>query len=134
MKKNLRIVSAAAAALLAVAPVAAGTVSTVSADVSTRAADPSYYTLSAGLDVFGAEGINGGEAASFITFGLHFNGGNANVPNAKVVTRGDTFIYQKMMLLLLMVLQLLRVVQSLYQPWKRVLIMLQQIDMLRLLA
>ncbi|UZN42553.1 SLAP domain-containing protein [Lactobacillus sp. IBH004] len=95
MKKNLRIVSAAAAALLAVAPVAAGTVSTVSADVSTRAADPSYYTLSAGLDVFGAEGINGGEAASFITFGLHFNGGNANVPNAKVVTRGDTFIYQK---------------------------------------
>lgn len=34
MKKNLRIVSAAAAALLAVAPVAAGAVSTVSADTS----------------------------------------------------------------------------------------------------
>ncbi|MCT6839030.1 MAG: SLAP domain-containing protein, partial [Bifidobacteriales bacterium] len=87
------IVSAAAAALLAVAPVAAGTVSTVSADVSTRAADPSYYTLSAGLDVFGAEGINGGEAVSALNFGLHFNGGNAKVPNAKVETSGDTFVY-----------------------------------------
>ncbi|WP_294920978.1 SLAP domain-containing protein [uncultured Lactobacillus sp.] len=95
MKKNLRIVSAAAAALLAVAPVAAGTVSTVSADVSTRAADPNYYTLSAGLDVFGAEGINGGEAVSALSFGLHFNGGNAKVPNAKVITSGDTFVYQK---------------------------------------
>ena len=37
MKKNLRIVSAAAAALLAVAPVAATAVSTVSADVVTSA-------------------------------------------------------------------------------------------------
>ena len=37
MKKNLRIVSAAAAALLAVAPVAAAAVSTVSADVVTSA-------------------------------------------------------------------------------------------------
>ena len=36
MKKNLRIVSAAAAALLAVAPVAASAVSTVSADVNTN--------------------------------------------------------------------------------------------------
>ena len=35
MKKNLRIVSAAAAALLAVAPVAAVAVSTVSADATT---------------------------------------------------------------------------------------------------
>ena len=47
MKKNLRIVSAAAAALLAVAPVAASAVSTVSADAVTSVTDLKTVTLPA---------------------------------------------------------------------------------------
>ena len=47
MKKNLRIVSAAAAALLAVAPVAAAAVSTVSADAVTSVTDLKTVTLPA---------------------------------------------------------------------------------------
>ena len=44
MKKNLRIVSAAAAALLAVAPVAASAVSTVSADTVNATNSTSDYS------------------------------------------------------------------------------------------
>ena len=47
MKKNLRIVSVAAAALLAVAPVAASAVSTVSADAVTSVTDLNKVTLPA---------------------------------------------------------------------------------------
>ena len=94
MKKNLRIVSAAAAALLAVAPVAAGTVSTVSADVSTRAADSSLATVGAGINVFGADGIVGGENVSRLSFSLHLTDSNANVPNVKVTSTGSTTVYK----------------------------------------
>ena len=93
MKKNLRIVSAAAAALLAVAPVAAGTVSTVSADVSTRSADPSLATVGAGITVSHADSIVGGENVSRLSFSLHLTDLNANVPTAKISSTGDFKVY-----------------------------------------
>ena len=84
MKKNLRIVSAAAAALLAVAPVAAGTVSTVSADVSTRAADPSLASVGAGITVTGNESINGGEDVTRLGFSLRLDSVSANYPTVSI--------------------------------------------------
>ena len=96
MKKNLRIVSAAAAALLAVAPVAAGTVSTVSADsgLSARAANPSLYTLSAGITVNNAETINGGEPVDRLNFSVHLNGANTSVSTAGVTAPNDFEVYE----------------------------------------
>ncbi|KJY55778.1 SLAP domain-containing protein [Lactobacillus melliventris] len=96
MKKNLRIVSAAAAALLAVAPVAAGTVSTASAateGVSTRAFDPSLANVGASINVRNAEGINGGENVSVLRFYSHLDRVNDNVPSVGITDGGSTTVY-----------------------------------------
>ena len=94
MKKNLRIVSAAAAALLAVAPVAAGTVSTVSADVSTRAADSSLASVGAGITVTGNESINGGEDVTRLGFSLRLNSVSANYPTASISSQSKPTVYK----------------------------------------
>ena len=82
MKKNLRIVSAAAAALLAVAPVAASSVSPVFADatagtnISGSQADESV--IKATVVVENAEGVRAGQTSSALRAHLESSSGQIN--------------------------------------------------------
>lgn len=93
MKKNLRIVSAAAAALLAVAPVAATSVSTVFADTTNVNVDGGAGSTTADsarfdLTVNNAFKLNNGDSASKLSVSLSKNalpaGANFSYGNVKV--------------------------------------------------
>lgn len=97
MKKNLRIVSAAAAALLAVAPVAATSVSTVLADTNVTVvggADKSTSTTAnLKLTVTNGLALNDGDSASKATANLATPalpaGANVTVSQAKLYEKDD---------------------------------------------
>ena len=85
MKKNLRIVSAAAAALLAVAPVAAGATSTVFADVTAgsnvdkgNSNVPEERHITARVVVENADGVRAGQTSSALRAHLETNSGTIN--------------------------------------------------------
>ncbi|WP_294835046.1 SLAP domain-containing protein [uncultured Lactobacillus sp.] len=85
MKKNLRIVSAAAAALLAVAPVAAGATSTVFADVTAgsnvdkgNSNVPEEKHITASVVVDNADGVRAGQTSSALVAHLESNSGTIN--------------------------------------------------------
>ena len=85
MKKNLRIVSAAAAALLAVAPVAAGATSTVFADVTAgsnvdkgNSNVPEEKHITARVVVENADGVRAGQTSSALRAHLESNSGTIN--------------------------------------------------------
>ena len=85
MKKNLRIVSAAAAALLAVAPVAAGATSTVFADVTAgsnvdkgNSNVPEEKHITARVVVENADGVRAGQTSSALRAHLETNSGTIN--------------------------------------------------------
>ena len=97
MKKNLRIVSAAAAALLAVAPVAATGVSTVFADTNvTVAGGPDQSTSTTAnlkLTVTNGLALNDGDSATKATASLATPalpaGASVTVSQAKLYEKGD---------------------------------------------
>ncbi len=100
MKKNLRIVSAAAAALLAVAPVAATGVSTVFADTNvTVAGGPDQSTTNKAtltLTVTNALALNDGDSATKATASLATPalpaGASVQVSQAKLYKTGDVTV------------------------------------------
>lgn len=100
MKKNLRIVSAAAAALLAVAPVAATSVSTVLADtnvtVAGGAAQSTNDIATLELSVTNVEKLNNGDSASKATANLATPalpaGANVTVSQAKLYNQGEVAV------------------------------------------
>ena len=90
MKKNLRIVSAAAAALLAVAPVAAGATSTVFADVTAgsnvdkgNSNVPEERHITARVVVENADGVRAGQTSSALRAHLETNSGTINSDGTK---------------------------------------------------
>ena len=90
MKKNLRIVSAAAAALLAVAPVAASATSTVFADsfvtgsVTPGTGVSSTTTFSAGINVLNNGAVKAGDNASKLTARVWSEVGTPNITNQSI--------------------------------------------------
>ncbi|RMC59967.1 SLAP domain-containing protein [Lactobacillus sp. ESL0259] len=90
MKKNLRIVSAAAAALLAVAPVAASATSTVFADsfvtgsVTPGTGVSSTTSFSAGINVLNNGAVKAGDNASKLTARVWSEVGTPNITNQSI--------------------------------------------------
>ncbi|WP_158593030.1 SLAP domain-containing protein [Lactobacillus sp. ESL0263] len=97
MKKNLRIASAAAAALLAVAPVAASTVSTVLADTNVTviggASQSTTDKATLKLNITNTLALAAGDSASKVTASLATpvlpTGANVTVSQAKVYNKDD---------------------------------------------
>ncbi|WEV70758.1 SLAP domain-containing protein [Lactobacillus sp. ESL0785] len=81
MKKNYRIVSAAAAALLAVAPVAASAVATVSAATNQAPSTPTNAPANAGIPITNGSVTNNGKASEVTV--------KVNVTNAAALKDGD---------------------------------------------
>ena len=100
MKKNLRIVSAAAAALLAVAPVAATSVSTVLADTNVAVvggpAQSTNDTATLELSITNVDKLNNGDSASKATANLATPalpaGATVTVSQAKLYNEGDVTV------------------------------------------
>ena len=89
MKKNLRIVSAAAAALLAVAPVAASSVSPVFADTSVTGSVTgnnvsSEHNIRAGISIYNYGAVKAGQDASNLKAKIWSTVGTPNITGAPI--------------------------------------------------